>query len=465
MARRRSGKEPNNGAESREASPPPAGYFLSLSLENVRCFGPKQTLDLSDGKGRPARWTILLGENGTGKTTVLQAAVDCVRIFAADPYREPADPAKAQLIDGHSIYARLHRQAPTGVQIEAKFFHGGGFSSSIPVPASSEGSVQLAPASGGMGISWSPPRENNVRAELPAIYAYGAGRRLGPTSLSQRETDDPAMSLFSDSAFLRNAEEWLLQLDYSASKTSPIQDRQKARREQVQRLLCDILPEVEATRFSDPSEAQPTPQVEFETPYGWVHLRQLGYGYQTLIAWMVDFASRMVERYPDSADPLAEPAVVLVDEIDLHLHPRWQRDLIAHLTRHFPNTQFIATAHSPLVVQAASDANLAVLRREGDRAVIDNDVQAVRGWRIDQIYTSDLFGLQSARPPELDEPLRRRKEILSKPELTEEDKRELAALEAQIGSLPLGETAEHAETMRLIQETLLRLEKEKAPSP
>src|SRR5262245_22147371 len=51
------------------------GYFLSLSVENVRCFGPKQTLDLSDGNGKPARWTILFGVNGTGKTTVLQSLV------------------------------------------------------------------------------------------------------------------------------------------------------------------------------------------------------------------------------------------------------------------------------------------------------------------------------------------------------------------------------------------------------
>jgi ABC-type molybdenum transport system ATPase subunit/photorepair protein PhrA len=47
-------------------------YFLSLELENVRRFSPKPMLDLSDGNGRPARWTILLGENGTGKTTILQ---------------------------------------------------------------------------------------------------------------------------------------------------------------------------------------------------------------------------------------------------------------------------------------------------------------------------------------------------------------------------------------------------------
>jgi predicted ATPase len=51
----------------------PAAYFLSLSLENIRCFGKKQTLDLSDGQGKHAKWTVLLGENGTGKITVLQS--------------------------------------------------------------------------------------------------------------------------------------------------------------------------------------------------------------------------------------------------------------------------------------------------------------------------------------------------------------------------------------------------------
>ena len=49
-----------------------SSYVLSLTLENVRCFGPTQTLNLSDDQGRPARWTIILGVNGTGKTTILQ---------------------------------------------------------------------------------------------------------------------------------------------------------------------------------------------------------------------------------------------------------------------------------------------------------------------------------------------------------------------------------------------------------
>ncbi len=148
----------------------------------------------------------------------------------------------------------------------------------------------------------------------------------------------------------------------------------------MKQLLIDILPDVEDLRFTEPTEASPTPVVEFNTPDGWVPLRQLGHGYRTLVAWMVDFASRLVETYPDAEDPLAQPAVVLLDEIDLHLHPKWQRDIMGHLSRCFPNTQFIATAHSPLIAQAATeDTRLVLLRREGDHVIIDNSIEAIRG--------------------------------------------------------------------------------------
>lgn len=198
----------------------------------------------------------------------------------------------------------------------------------------------------------------------------------------------------------------------------------------------------------------PSPKVEFKTPYGWVHLSNLGYGYRTMISWIVDLASRLVEHYPDSPNPLAEPAVVLVDEIDLHLHPKWQRELIGFLTERFPNTQFIATAHSPLIVQSAGDANIALLKREGDHVVIENNPETIRGWRIDQILTSDLFGLETARPPEFERPLLRRKELLTKPKLTKSEQEELKRIDTELGHLPTGESFEQAKTMKLIQQSL-----------
>jgi predicted ATP-binding protein involved in virulence len=205
--------------------------------------------------------------------------------------------------------------------------------------------------------------------------------------------------------------------------------------------------------------------VEFETSYGSVPLRQLGYGYRTMIAWVVDFASRMVERYPDSPDPLAEPAVVLVDEIDLHLHPKWQRELIGFLTERFPNTQFIVTAHSPLIVQSAPDANIALLKRVGDHVVIENNPETIRGWRVDQILTSDLFGLETARPPEMEKLLLRRKELLTKPKMTKADKKEVEAINDKIGPLPAGESFEQAKTLALIEKSLELITKYQGTKP
>jgi hypothetical protein len=299
---------------------------------------------------------------------------------------------------------------------------------------------------------------------LPLCCAYGAGRRVGAALLSDSGPDDPTASLFSDKADLRNPEEWLLRLDYAASKPSDVQEQQRGRLAQVKELLLSVLPEVKDIRLTSSGGAQPTPRAEFKTPYGWVPLRHLGYGYQTLITWVTDLANRMVERYPDSPSPLAEPAVVVVDEIDLHLHPLWQRQLMDFLTERFPNTQFIATAHSPLVAQAAADANLAVLRREGDRVVIDNDVENIRGWRIDQILTSGLFGLPSARPPHLERLLAERKQLLTKPELTAADRRRLAEIEADIGDLPTGETAQELKEREEIRKTLDLLLKGQRPS-
>lgn len=433
-------------------------YFLSITLENVRCFGEQQTLDLSDGNGKPAQWTILLGNNGTGKTTVLQVIA----------------------LEAELVTERVHQKPPIfptrRLQEFADDKHG--FFRTDRVPANVVAHVAIGPSlfaarnqphpselriSGGR----SHPATREVPNQCPAIicYAYGAARRMAERSLPEGEPDTGTETLFSYHADLRNAEDWLLRADYAASKESPQRKRQQERLEQVKQLLLAILPEIDGIQFLTGSGVYPIPRVEFHTPYGWVQLRHLGYGYQTVIAWMIDLASRMIERYPDSPDPLAEPAVVLVDEIDLHLHPLWQRQLIGYLSRHFPNTQFIATAHSPLVVQAATGANLAVLRRDGDHVVIDNNVATIRNWRIDQVLTSDLFGLPSARPPELDELLDRRQELLTKARLTKADQRELADLEAKIGALPVGETLEQARRMALIEESLELLKREQAKKP
>jgi hypothetical protein len=190
----------------------------------------------------------------------------------------------------------------------------------------------------------------------------------------------------------------------------------------------------------------------FETPTGWVGINELGLGYRTMLAWIVDFAAGLFDRYPESKNPLAEPAVLLLDEIDLHLHPRWQRTIIDYLTERFPNTQFIVTAHSPLLVQAAAGANLVLLKRRGDNVIIDNDPVSVKNWRIDQILTSDLFGLESPRSKETQKLLDERTRLLSKRTLSPKDEEKLGELDDMLGPMPFGETEEERQADFLIKE-------------
>lgn len=85
-------------------------------------------------------------------------------------------------------------------------------------------------------------------------------------------------------------------------------------------------------------------------------LDQLSDGYRTSIAMIADLACRMVEANPpgtvDGWDPLATHAVVMIDEVDLHLHPKWQQTVLTDLRRVFPNSQFIVTTHSPQVLSS-----------------------------------------------------------------------------------------------------------------
>jgi hypothetical protein len=436
-------------ASTRKQSAPEPVYFLSLTLENVRCFGPSQTLRLTDAQGRPARWTVILGNNGMGKTTLLQALTGFEpALFGPSAVHTPLYFPRGYLENWKLPWSPIRHQADgahLSVVVNAgKLMADGGKQWSLFYELKT-------------GTTGSNSESINERFLNLVCYGYGATRRLGAGSLSAPKDSQPSDSLFFEDVPLRNAEEWLLQADYAASKESPDQSRARERRDRIKHLLLDLLLEVSDLRFAPPDATNPAARVEVQTPYGWVGMRNLSLGYRTLIAWMVDLASRLFERYPHSPNPLAEPAVVLVDEIDLHLHPQWQRKLIGELTERFPNTQFIVTAHSPLVVQSATDANIVVLRREGDHVVIDNDVESIRGWRVDQILTSDLFGLETARPPQVEELLKERTALLSKARLTKKDEARLQELEAAIGPLPTGETKTEREALELIHRAAERL--------
>ena len=94
-------------------------------------------------------------------------------------------------------------------------------------------------------------------------------------------------------------------------------------------------------------------------------LDRLSGGYRTALALAGDIARRMVQGNPHLDEPLESEAIVLIDEVDLHLHPEWQQHILVDLTRTFPNAQFIVSTHSPQVLTTARPEQIVELRREG----------------------------------------------------------------------------------------------------
>ena len=461
-------------AESANQSPI---YFTSLELKNVRCFGERQTLEFTDNEGRLAQWTLLLGDNGVGKTTLLQCLgwMRPVPAFSFpkedDPDTKEKDPdtiEPALDYQENPVLDSLLRVGPK-VQLDLKatlsIGQGLGMRRRSGVQKRIKTSVRMVGKDGKLQKrlptkSRFPNCLDMTRLNLP-IFAYNAARYMGSSNLDKADLSDPLASLFSGSTELYDAREILLDLDYLAAKSR--KPRNEERLQRIKQILAAVLPDIRAKDDIEilgpkvlgyPDEPS---GVWFRTPYGPVPLSGLSLGYQTTLAWTVDLASRLYERYPDSQNPLSEAAIVLIDEIDLHLHPRWQLQVMDHLTHYFPKTQFIATAHSPLVVQAAANANLAVLNRIDGQVVIQNRPQFVKAWRVDQILTSDLFDIP-ARSKEIESLIADRDRLLAKgTTLDTSEEKYLKELDKKLENLPTAEIQEDQADMDLIRRMAAKL--------
>lgn len=340
---------------------------------------------------------MILGDNGTGKTTLLRALAAC----CADAPQE-----------WRSEASECRIKAAINWDTEAFEIQGAG--------------EQLD--------DW-----------RPLCFGYGAGRRAVPARLSS-DTVGPTATLFDDKVDLPDAEEWFLQTDH-AMRVDP-NPTLKSHYERVKAALVRLLPDV--TDIKVETHDQRT-RVAVEMHGEWFPMSAMSLGYKTALTWMVDLAQKLYDRFPDAVNPLAQRVVVLIDEIDLHLHPRWQRALLEVLTETFEQAQFIVTAHSPLIVQAAPDANLVLLRREGDSFVIDNDVDYVRQWRIDQILASELFGGQPVHSVSVQKLLDERAEILRSDEPDTRSER-LQEIDAELKTLPTAVLPEDQEAMDIVRD-------------
>lgn len=113
-------------------------------------------------------------------------------------------------------------------------------------------------------------------------------------------------------------------------------------------------------------------------------LTQLSDGEKLMIAMVGDIARRLAIANPGLDDPLQGEGVVMIDEIELHLHPKWQRMIIPRLTKTFPNLQFIVTTHSPQVIGEVKDGKVFLLWQDED-SILAEELDYYYGWDSNRI--------------------------------------------------------------------------------
>lgn len=344
-------------------------YIRSLTTKNLKRLHDL-TLNFTQPDGTPRMWTVLIGENGTGKTSVLQA----IALAAAGRLRvsELAGPVIAHLRD--------RRRARTAVDIQARFGFGAQSLAQRTVhPGAPERTpdlvlssrVRLNPQETSLRAdSWygndfsaeeteNDPLDNARARESKGwfVIGYGVRRALpavpgGIPDLARPSVDRMKPLFNADHALTSTSF-----LSHFGARTNKARDYARALRDVI--INTGVLPEditnLElrgqggVSRAADLLESN-----RFQQHMGADDVKvpavALAHGYQSTIAWIADLVGHILLEADGWVEPADFEGLVLIDEIDLYLHPVWQARLIPALRQTFPKLQFVATTHSPVVL-------------------------------------------------------------------------------------------------------------------
>lgn len=213
------------------------------------------------------------------------------------------------------------------------------------------------------------------------LFAYGAHRH---NSCQMKEDETGYLTLFNASLDLKNPIEWLKYLDYSEkSGNNNIISVQKA-----QELLREIL--------NSEIEIEITPdEVSFLERGSKVNFEQLSAGYKGVITIISDLLIRLSDNQPYIENITDFEGIVLIDEVELHLHPKWKYVFVSKLRKFFPKIQFILATHSPTVILgASSEAVFYKIYKDNGEVKISNQILN-KGYTSNSLISSPLFDMET----------------------------------------------------------------------
>jgi len=409
--------------------------FKSLELMDVVVPEPV-TGDTSAQRAPEAAALLILGENAAGKSSLLEGIA---LTLCGERVRGNIGKAPNTFILDPDLMGAIGTAGPTSGSVTLQFEGGG------------ETALHL-------GAEFA---EDNRAGTLPPVFAYGAFRHYSASSKRAPRLGHVG-TLFQSQIVLPNPENWLLSLN-------------DARFAMVVRALRDILSidgdfdVIEAdrandrcilvTRVSDDPLSEP-----IRTP-----LQVASSGYRSVLAMICDMLEGLMGRSDRNLRPLDEArAIILIDEIEAHLHPRWKMQIMAALRRAFPQSVIIATSHDPLCVRGMHNGEVSVFNRVRNAGsthkmpyVIEDrtSLPDIEAMTIEQLLTSDLFEMFTTDSPAIERKLAELAGLLARKEagdaMSPEEANALAELQQQVNeALPLGSSQAERLVLSAVSEFL-----------
>jgi energy-coupling factor transporter ATP-binding protein EcfA2 len=409
--------------------------ITKVTLTNVCCF-EHLVLNLMRSDESPRPWTLLLGDNGVGKTTLLRS----IALALCDENSASALSAElySDLVREEAGEAGEAGKAVIEVHLRRDGKIAGEFTVTTTIERLKSGDTRIHQDTVPSDHSTFPWGE-------VFVCGYGIGRlAFGDKALPEFSATDALLPLFNYETKLQSMELMLRR----------IKDSGKINIDELLDRICDIL----GLRHGSIKLTLQGIEMTGE----WGRFLPIGYvpdGYAATMAWICDMFAWALYFDPNS---VAEPdGIVLLDEIEQHLHPRLQKEVIGRLWKQYPRIQFIATSHSPLCAVGTTDLSdedcgLALLSWD-EHHIVCRESSPPRGQRADQVLTSYLFGLATSGDRETREQIQRYALLLSQETLDsgQEDVLEKlrSALDAKLGS---SESALEGRVREAVKETLER---------
>ncbi|MDE7002160.1 MAG: AAA family ATPase [Lachnospiraceae bacterium] len=328
---------------------------------------------------------VLIGENGSGKTTILEAItkafVPVLRAVNGEAVK------RCDLTNGDIRCGAAASTVTVGISLEDDKYVWTNKRRLSPQMTLDEMTVWKTPISNDLKRLKSKYIECVEKRRLPLVLYYGTDRIIRDVPqrghIKNFEVTDALRNCFDNVNYFRDFYDW-----FKTEEDIELRGLRDDRNYRNPKLDC-VRTALERTikGYSNLRIELAPSRMLLTSPQGTdLQIDQLSGGYKAVLSVVADIAKRLAIANPDAENPLEEEAVILIDELDLHLHPRWQKTIVEDLKRTFPNCQFIITTHSPFIIQSLQAGELFDIGMMQYAA----ECGSYNGWSIDVIQEQKM---------------------------------------------------------------------------